>query len=264
MNRRSWALLLFGAWQARGQTEAARLEAEAVAAVRAGDGRAMAALTERLKDRDFLRRLDPPEGAVTPVVRLGRVFEAMRLRPTAGTEALCVALARNAEFRSVAARMNGLLGALAARRPMTEAGAAVMAEAARAGFWEPVGIALGENGSARAMAVLEALLTDEASPAAGRVQLAHRVIPARRVHVEMLRLCVRVAGRAELSAAVAAGVGESVFLYEPREWFGASAPAVAPPDLATARGEAREALRALGNVIRQRPGMPVALLKAIR
>lgn len=264
MNRRSWALLVFGVGTARGQTEAARLEAEAVAVVRVGDGRAMAALTERLKDREFLRRLDPPEGPVTPVVRLGRVFAAMRIRPTAATEALCVALAGNPEFRSVPARMNGLLAALAARRPMTEAGAAVMGEAARAGYWEPVGIGLGENGSGRAMAVLEGLLTDEASPAARRAQLAHRAIPARRVQVEMLRLCIRVTGRTEVSAAVVAGVGGSVFQYEPREWFGASAPAAAPPDLATARGEAREALRALGNAIRQRPGMPLALLKAIR
>ncbi|MFN0101274.1 MAG: hypothetical protein ACKV2U_04185 [Bryobacteraceae bacterium] len=246
------------------ETDPDRLQAAAVAIAVAGDAPSIAQLARRLGDAAFLRRLDPPTASSTPVVRVGRIFDALREHPSQAAEALCLALSNDAEFNSVLARRNGLLAVLAARKPLSATAAAVLRDSARNGFVETVGPLLARNRSARAMALLEELLAEDALPAPQRIYVAHAAIVPNRNDREFVRLSARLIRRRGLARPVVYGIAESLFDYQPKAWFGASPDMPEPPPRSAASPEVRKLLRELAAELRVRQDLPPSLPAAMR
>jgi len=244
-------------------SDPSRLEAAAVAIAVSGDAPSIAQLARRLGDAAFLRRLDPPESSYTPVVRVGRVFDALRGHPSAAVETLALALASDSDFNAVQARRNSLLGVLAERKPLSAPAAAVLRDAARNGFLETVGPLLARNRSRRAMALLEELLAEEALPAPQRIAVAHAAIVPNRNEREFVQLSIRLIRRPALAPSVACGIAESLFDYRPREWFGISSEEPEPPPRSLAALDVRKLLRDLAEELRRRPDLSPTLRGAI-
>jgi hypothetical protein len=237
------------------ESDPASLQALAVAA--AADPRQTAALAQHLADPAFLARLDPPVAGSTPVVRLGTIFDTLRAHPSPAAESLCLRLLPTPAFQSVPARKNGLLAALAARRPMSAPAAAALGHAARNGFLETIAPLLARNRSPSALALLESLLADDTLNTPLRIAAAHAALVPNRHEPQLLQLAGRLLRRKTLPAPVALAVAESLFLYLPREWPGVPAPQGTPgPQVARLRKE-------IGAELRRWPGLPPGLLAAL-
>jgi len=126
-----------------GQRDPARLGTAAVAIAGSGDTEAIHSLATYWGRASFLRRLDRAKHGQSDIDRLAHVFRVLADHPSAATEALCIGLAHDREFTSVPERLNFLLNALSAVRPMSNEGAAIFRETSHAEY-------LGVNGPLRA------------------------------------------------------------------------------------------------------------------
>lgn len=235
-----------------------KLAVAAVAIVQSGDNQKIASLAAHLGQQSFLGRLDPP-GATTG---LESIFRAIEEHPSEAGERLCVDLAANPDFGALPARMNFLLNALAAVRPMSAAGAEVFRKTARSGFLEVDGPLLAANGSPRAVEVLEEILADKTLDPDQRVSTSHWSIVPHRTDGPIVAMCARLLDRGRLSPEVAAAVAESLFDYRPKEWFGVRINQPSPPAWSLAGVAAKDAARQLGDRLLARPGLP-DLLRAV-
>lgn len=237
----------------------AKLAAAAVAIAGSGDAAAIERLADHLEKRAFLKRLDPNGGTD----RLADVFQQLRAHPSPATERLCLIVAVSPEFRSLPARMNYLLNALAAVRPVSDAGAKVFRETGASGFFEVNGPLLAANGSTRAIAVLEELISDKNLDPAAKISVAHWSLVPYRIRPEIVEMCARLLDPGRLPADVAAAVVESLFSYRPRQWYGPQmAPPVAPA-WSTAGEPAKTAVRHLGRRLLSQPDIDRSLRSAI-
>jgi hypothetical protein len=235
-----------------------RMEAASVAIAASTDAAAMADLARHLSQRGYLQRLDPGSG----VTRLGHVFRTLAEHPSPSAESLCIVAAGSAEFNEVPARMNFLLNALAAVRPMSEPAAKIFRSSSRSGFLEVDGPLLAANASPRALGVLAELLRDESIDAAQRVSIAHWGLLPNRTNPDVVAMCDRVLS-AGVSRDVEIAILESLYDYQPRQWFSLRAGQPSPPSWNTASPAARDALRSLAASRVGRSDLPPALRAAM-
>lgn len=246
------------------QRDPARLEAAAAAIVASGDARAIHKLATRLGQRSFLRRLDPGQPEQSEGEHLLRIFRVLSEHPNAATEALCVGLARNAEFVSVSWRLNPLLYALAAVRPTSAEAAAIFRETSRSGYLGVNGPLLARNASPNALVVLEEILADERQEVDQRVEVAHRSLLPARTDAAVVAMCARLLARGLDSSRVRLAIAESLFDYQPKPWFGVAMNQPTPADWNLADEPARTALRSLGNTLLVQADVPASLRAAIQ
>lgn len=202
------------------------LTAASVELARTGERTATLALARALRNEVFLRQLDPaPEGGSTPVQNIGLVFGALRENPSEWSGRLCELIYGEPGFRAQMARVNLLLGALAAVEPVSESGAGVFRTAIGEGFAEVVAPLLLRNGSPLALTVFEEMLRGTAVNDEVKIDILHRAVLPRRSDRSILE-CVARLVRTGLSDAVREAAVETVFDYQSRRWFG---PAMHPP-----------------------------------
>ncbi len=253
------------------QRDPARLEAAAVAVASSGNADAIQKLATHLGTRSFLRRLDPGQSGQSTgqstgesdIDRLLHVFAALTEHPNAATEALCVSLARNAEFVSVPERLNPLLNALAAVRPMSKEGASIVRETSHAGYFAVNGPPLARNTSPLALAVLEELMSDESLDVQDRVAVAHRSLLPVRTNPAVVEMCARVTASRSVASTVQMAIAETLFDYQPRQWFGVAMNQPTPPPWSSANEAARSALKSLGKQLLGQSNVPPNLRAAI-
>lgn len=246
------------------QRDPAHLEAAATSIVKSGDAKAIQKLAIRLGQRSFLRRLDPGQPEQSDGEHLLRIFFMLTEHPNAATEALCVGLARNAEFVSVSWHLNPLLNALAAVRPTSAEAAVIFRETSHSGYVEVNGPLLARNASPNALAVLEAILADERLDVDERIEVAHRSLLAVRTDAAVVEMCARVLARRLDSSRVRLAIAESLFDYQPKPWFGVAMNQPTPPDWKLADEPVRAALRSLGGTLLGQADVPASLRAAIR
>ena len=242
----------------------ARLEAASISIAASGDSAALADLAKHLGSRAFLHRLDPARGSVPEVVHLGEVFRSLTLHPSLATASLCIALAANSEFTAVPARLNFLLNALAAVRPMEEPAAKIFRTASRSGFLEVNGPLLAGNASPRALGVLSELFRDESLDVAQRVSIAHWGLLPNRTNPDVVAMCARLLSAGGISHEVELAILESLYDYRARQWFGLAAGQPTPPPWSAASPAARDALKSLAAERLSRSDLPPALRAAIQ
>lgn len=242
--------------------DSGELAAAATALAGSGQMEPTLALARALRDENFLRNVDPAMGETAPVPNVLRIFRTLAEHPTEWSGRLCELLYREAAFRSEPARLNVLLGALAAVTPTTEKGAEVFQASTGEGYAQVTAPLLLANGSPRALAVFEELITGEAVEDYVKVDILHRALLPQRTRLEVIECCERILAR-ELSEEVRNGLIETLFDHESRLWFG---PAMQPPEpqaWETARTEALVKLRDFAESL-LRGGLQPALEAAVR
>ena len=245
------------------EKDPARLEMVAVAIASSGDAAALGDLAIRLGEKSFLSRLDPARDSVTDVLRLGEVFKALAVHPSPATAALCIEVAKDPEFRAVPVRLNLLLSALAAVRPVSAAAATLFSATGRAGFLQVNVPLLAVNASPRALAVLAELLADESLEAGHRVSAAQWGIMPSRLTPGVAEMCRGLLQPSKLAPQVALGILESLFDYRPVQWFGKRSGQPSPPPWNQASAATASTLVALGTSQLRRTDLPVELRAAI-
>lgn len=243
--------------------DADKLAAAAAATAASGSAKQMKGLAEQLGDSAFLARLDPPGGGVTPVVRLARVFDALRENPSEAGEAMCLRLARDADFVATPARLNLLYGALAARRPTTAEAAMSLAKGARNGYFETIGPLLAANGSDRALRLLEELFQDESLRKESQVAVAHHAIPPYRTSAGVIAMVSRLID-ARIDGGVRTALLESLFAYDPVAWFGKAGNPPAAADWKDATPKTRAEAEALARRMAARADIGEGLRAILR
>jgi hypothetical protein len=246
------------------QRDPARLEAAGLAVASSGNAEAIQKLATHLGTRFFLRRLDPGKDGQSDIDRLVHVFATLTDHPNAATEALCVSLARNAEFVSVPERLNPLLNALAAVRPMSKEGAAIFRESSHSGYFGVSGPLLARNASPLALAVLEELMSDESLDPQDRVDVAHRSVLPVRTNPAVVEICARVTASRLVASEVRMALVETLFDYQPRQWFGVAMNQPSPPPWSSANEPARNALKSLGKQLLGQSDVPTNLRAEIQ
>jgi hypothetical protein len=241
------------------ESNPARLAAAAAVVAGSQNPDAIARLGKHLTERAFLRQLDPDGG----FSHLDAVFRAAAAHPSKATESLCIQLAGNAEFTSQPSRLNYLLNALAAVRPMSDAAAKVFRTTSRSGYLEVNGPLLARNGSPKALDVLQELLSDESLNVEQRVSIAHWGVLPVRTDPGIAAMCARLLMGGHISHQVEVAILESLFDYQPKRWFGVRSSQPAPPSWNTAPLTTRAILRSLGRSSLQRKDLPAALRPAI-
>jgi len=245
------------------QRDPARIEAAAVAIAGSGDAEAIQNLATHLGRSSFLRRLDPGQNGESDIDHLLQIFRALADRPNAATEALCVALARNAKFTSMPERLNLLLNSLAAVRPMSNEAAAIFRETSRSEYLGVNGPLLARNASPVALKVLEELFSDESLETEQRVDMAHRSLVPVRTNPAVVTMCARMTVPHVISIKVRTAIAETLFDYQPRQWFGVAMNQPTPPDWKSASASTLSALRTLGRTLLSQPDIPANLRNAI-
>jgi hypothetical protein len=239
-----------------------RLTASAIALASSEDPAAVMELEPLLRRAGFLDRLDPPDGDTRSVTNLLWVFRALADHPAPATGRLCESVYVDEGFRSVPARINLLLGALAAVRPMTAEAAAIFRETSSQGYAEVNGPLLIDNGSPPALEIFEEIIAGDWVDSEVKVSILHRAVLPARTRLAVITLCSRLLDRG-LPAEVQTGIVETLFDYQSRRWFG---PAMEPPEPPAWDTAATEGLRALialaGRIERERAGDP--LLPAVQ
>lgn len=235
----------------------------AIQVVKSGDSADLSQLTGLLGSREFLGRLDALTSQATKFVRLQRLFAAIEAAPSPATEDLCLKLAADPNFTAEPVRLNYLLPALAAVKPMSEASAAVFRRTNAQGYFSVNAPVLTANGSALAIRLFEAMMLDRTIDAEVRVDAARVSIVPHRTELTVLRSIDRLLERKpELPLQIA--LLESVFDYRPGEWFGVSRTPPVPPGWETASPDARRFAAALGKRHANRTDLPATLRLTIQ
>jgi len=251
------------------QRDPARLEAAAVSVAASGDAAAIGKLATQLGTASFLRRLDPPPRGKKPEVqpeneRLGHVFLALGEHPSASTEQLCVAVARNPAFTAAPGRLNLLLNALAAVRPTSKEAAAIFRETSHAGYFSVNGPLLARNADPLALALLEELMADDQLDTQERIDVAHRSLLPVRTNAAVVAMAAHAAISGAIAAPVRLAIAETLFDYQPKPWFGVAMNQPTPPPWSVADPATRKTLHALGEQLLGRSEVPAQLRAAIQ
>jgi len=246
------------------ERDPARLEAAAVAIARSKDPAAIADLAKHLGQRSFLDRLDPPRASGPELVRVGRVFRALAEHPSAASASLCIGLSNSPDFTALPARLNFLLNALAAVRPMSEEAAKIFRSTGRSGYLEVNGPLLATNASPNALKVMEELLADESLDAAQRVSVAHWALLPNRTNAAVVETCTRLLSAGGVSRNVQVAIAESLYDYQPRQWFGLASGQPSAPPWSAASGATKDLLRSLAASLLRRSDLPPELRTAIQ
>lgn len=220
--------------------------AESVAALAAaGEREAILELGRLLGQAEFLDRLDPPEG---PMIQLPAVLRAFAEHPSETTARVCEGLYAAPDFVAVPARINLLLGALAAVRPMRPGALEIFRTTSAEGFAEVNAPLLLENESVPALQVFGEIVARDWVESYVKVDLVHRAVLPRRARVPVIQICARLL-QLELPAEVRVAIIETLFDYHSRPWFGPAMYPPKPPPWNSASTEALNLLIALADRI---------------
>jgi hypothetical protein len=247
----------------RTSKDPAQLEQAAVAVARSRDSKAIGQLETLLGSREFLGRLDDLANPQRKLYHLQRVFAALQSNPSPATERLCLKLADDPEFTAEPVRLNYLLGALAAVRPMSERTAELFRKTNTEGYFTVNGPLLVANGSPRALEVFESMAADGKVDPEERADVILRSIVPCRTSLPVLHAVDRLLGR-RLDSVVQVALLQSVFDYRPKEWFGAERNSPRPPAWDTASPEAARFAVELGRKQEARKDLPASVRNAIR
>lgn len=241
------------------ERDRAKLEIAAVEIANSSDAGAIQQLGDRLAKRSFLNRLDRPN----ETEHLSRVFDALAAHPSQAVEQLSIRLAFDPEFASLPVRVDFVLNALAAVRPVSPAGAEVFRKTGRSGYLEVNGPLLAANGSPLGLQVLEEYFSDPSLDQAQLISMAHWSLLPVRTHAEIIAMCARLLIYQKLPKGVQTAVAESLFDYRPREWFGVTRNQPKPAGWAAADAHAKELARKLGSDLLGRGDLDKELRAAI-
>jgi hypothetical protein len=201
-----------------------------------------------LATHEFLARLDDLSDPSLETQNLFRVFRALAEHPIEATGRVSEALFAVAEFRSIPARVNLLLGAVAAVRPTGGGAANIFRAAIREGYAEVVGPLLVTNASPLSLQVFEELIEKDWIESYVKVDIMHRSVLPKRTSLPVLTMCGRLL-EAGLLAEVQIGIIETLFDYRSRQWFGPAMNPPTPPHWDLASTESLRFLVALGSRI---------------
>jgi hypothetical protein len=205
--------------------EPGRILASATALARSGNRDAILALTNPLRRKEFLDRLDPPKGEDQGITNITRIFRALALNPSEATARVCVLVYNSEEFRELPVRINLLLGALAAVRPVNEEAAVIFRSSSAEGFAEVNAPLLLKNESPLALQVFEEIITGTWVESYVKVDILHRSVLPVRTQMLVVEMCSGLLA-GELASDVRGAIIETLFDYQSRLWFG---PAMYPP-----------------------------------
>ena len=218
------------------------------------EAEALRRLEQDLSSKEYLARLE--------LHQLNSIFRDLRDNPSPATEKLCLSLAGNPEFTALPVRLNFLLPALAAVRPMSERGAALFSRTNENGFYPLNGPLLAANGSARALAVFVRMLSDRRVEAASRVDVIHRSIVPSRTGESLLRTLGSALGGG-LEPEIRIAVLESIFEPRPVRFFGRQGNVPHAPAWESATPAARRAAAAIAQHALRENGLPAELKRAM-
>jgi hypothetical protein len=239
-----------------------QLAESAIAVASANDAKALGRLQELLGTREFLARLDDVSNPQLDVFHLRKVMLALQAHPSQATENLCLALAEDPDFTALPARLNYLLPALAAVRPLSARAAAVFRRTNSEGFFALNGPLLVANGSPRALETFEAMVADEKVEPESRADLIYRSVVPFRTSPDVLRAVERLIER-KLESSIHIALLEATFEYDPTRWFGRIPSPPVAPAWEKALPEARKIALSIGRKAEGLPDLPPALRQAI-
>lgn len=219
-------------------------------------------LGDFLTDQGFLARLDDLESPEFKRIHLSRVLKAVTAHPIPEVTALCARLANDRTFLSDDDRMADLLPALAAVWPASPEGIAVFRQANAQGYFATDALLLARNGSPLAMQLFEEMMADRKVRAGRRIDLLHHAVVGHRTSEPMLASVERLLA-AGLEPDVLAGVVESVFDYQDKQWFGPARDAPRPVPWDGASDQALNHVLRIATKVRTGIGLPPAVLLAV-
>lgn len=227
------------------------------------DREALIALTKVLVRPGFLARLEGEEGPRTEqATNLADVMIALKEHPTEFTGRLCERLYGDAGFRELPARVNPLLHALAAVKPVTPRAAELFRETSQVGYAQVNGPILLANGEPPALDLFAELITGSYLEAYEKVEILHRALLPVRHRVPVVQMCIRLT-KSGLEETVLAGLVESLFDHRSKEWFGPAMYVPMPPDWNEAPETSLELLSRLGERLLSQ-SLPPRVLGAVR
>jgi len=228
------------------------LAASAVALAASEDPAALLALARELRRAEFLNRLDDTSDPESDISNLRDVFGALAEHAVPASARLCELIYPQPDFRTIPARINLLLQALAAVRPTSAEGADVFRASSAEGFAEVNGPLLIENESPRALQVFEELIAGGWVESYIKVDILHRSVLPKRTSLPVLMACARLYERG-LPGEVRDGLIETLFDHQSRRWFGPERRPPIPPAWQSASTEALNFLIAFANRVLTRP-----------
>ncbi len=210
-----------------------------------------AALLKMLEDESFLHRLDPPKEQRSHL-RLERVLEALAANPASSAHAVLVSLMGNRAFNKREMHTDFLIRASVALRPPSPAVVKFWDEHSKPldGFTNETAIALIQNGTPEAIALFEKKVRDPALEDGDKGSWFIGDVLLHRNDEPLLLACERLVS-AQLSLQVKSALIDSLFDYQPREWFGDIEiwPIPKPPDRAQASPAARATLERIATYV---------------
>ncbi len=205
-------------------------------------------LRKLLSSPKSLTQIDGPERyqGAPEKLRLSEVIRELTANPAPSAAAVLIALTETPNFLAQPLRVELLIRALVAFRP---------APAAVTRFWDRhwisddgyshvTAVAVCDNGSAPALALLEKKMSDPSHTADDKRVWMVTGIMIHRNEVAMLETCQRLL-RVGLPKRLRPLLVEVLFDYRPTEWFH-PAKVLVPPDRKLASAAARERLRLIG------------------
>jgi hypothetical protein len=246
------------------ETSQARTEvaAAAIRVAAGGDTAALDRLGKLLTEPAFLARLDDTANPQLAFSNLDRVFSALAKKPSAATESLCLRVMAAETFTAKTERIFFVLPALAAVRPMSAAGAGLIAKTNAEGYYALNGPLLAANGSPRAMALLEAMLADRSGRVVDRIDMSREALVPHRTALATVRLVGALTRRPDLEPELATALAECLYDYHP-EWYGKRRSFPIAPPWKEASAEARSEAADLGRKLLARKDLPERLRAAI-
>lgn len=234
----------------------------AIALATSDDTKGLAALRDRLRTNEFLRRLDNLDDPTARVQYLSRVFSALETHPSPGTLDLSIEVAESPEFTALPIRMNFLLPALGAVRPLTEGAAEIIRRTNGQGFYNVNAPILIRNGSPLALRLFEEMIRDTTVDAEMRIDALHSSVLTHRTDFAVLQMSANLI-ESGLDPAVRIGVVETIFDYRPGEWFGAVCVPPAPPPWDTAADDALEFALRLADLTLRFTDLPSGIRQSV-
>jgi|HubBroStandDraft_1064217.scaffolds.fasta_scaffold01905_5 hypothetical protein len=205
-------------------------------------------LLSYLEREQFLNRLDSREEYRSPPrqLRLARVMKTLMSNPAQWGKEVLVSLSQERSFVSVEPRQELLIRALVVVRPAPGEAVSFWNEHSQpeSPYLHVTISALADNGSPRALALLEQKMADPLLEPADKVGWMRDPILRHRNDLPMLESCGRML-ESGLAPGLRPNLVEALFDYN-AEWYLSCSPPHPPPRLPMS-DEARSLLRAIGN-----------------
>jgi hypothetical protein len=222
------------------------------------DPDAVDVLSEFLRRRDFLERLDPPESS-DPTSRFRGVLAVLSERPGVNVARACLRLVDEPVYLEHD-RKGMVLEAMAAAVPMTPDVAAAFERANDEGYFGYNALLLAKNGSPVALELFRSMMRNTDAELEERIEFIHKGILPYRTRLATLQL-VNAMLDDDLEAGAKTAAVEAVFDYKP-EWFGKHGPT--PPAWRSASDETLEYLIELGRrALQSQPSVADAIRETI-